>query len=89
MTEAAETCLCAAIKLSDGYIVRGHRHNDCLRTAWDMKRIGDSRPEQGFLTSHGRFVDREVARQLQEAAGIKSVAPDGYRGTELYSEDLY
>jgi hypothetical protein len=82
-----EVCLCAAILYSDGYIVRGHRHHDCLRTAWDdLKRR--ERGTQGFLTSRGRFVNRDEGLQLQFAAGIESAAPSGYRA-ELYSEDLY
>lgn len=32
-----EVCLCAAIQLPDGYIVRGHRHHDCLRVASELR----------------------------------------------------
>ncbi len=45
--------------------------------------------EQGFVTSAGRFVNRAEGRRLQDAAGVSSVAPGGYRGGLLYSEDLY
>ena len=45
--------------------------------------------EQGFITSENRYVSREEGRKLQEAAGIKSIDKDGYRGDSLYSEDLY
>ncbi|MGE3278053.1 MAG: hypothetical protein AB7O67_23320 [Vicinamibacterales bacterium] len=44
---------------------------------------------QGFVTSRGRYVTRSEGRQLQEAAGIGSVSPSGYRGDLLFSEDLY
>ena len=43
----------------------------------------------GFLASDGKFVDRFEAYAIQTAAGRSSVAADGYRGLELYSEDLY
>jgi hypothetical protein len=89
-----EVCLAAAVLMPDGYIVRGHRHSDCLKTAFYLNANanrwpGRTRITQGFLTSYGRFVTRTEGRQLQEAAGIQSVAPGGYRGDELYSEDLY
>lgn len=101
-TEAAkETVICAAIRLPDGRIIRGHRHGDCIRTAielvdhrhsiglepapWDSL-MGD---DQGFITSANRYVDRIEGMRLQRAAGIESVARGGYRGTFLFSEDLY
>jgi hypothetical protein len=89
-----EFCICAAIQLGDGYIVRGHRHNDCLNTIYDLRmagrRVGQvSDTKQGFITSRGRFVGREEALALQKAAGIPSAAPGGYRGKILFSQDLY
>lgn len=45
---------------------------------------------QGFLTSKGRFVNREEGCALQIAAGIASVDKElPYHNGELYSEDLY
>ena len=88
-----EVCVCAAVKLLNGYVVRGHRHNDCYRTLQGMERwkngsVGDV--EDGFMTTKNRFVDRKEGLKLQLAAGIKSVDKEGkYRGDELYSEDLY
>lgn len=87
-----EVCVCAAIKLPDGYIVRGHRHHDCLRSAGEMARFkgvkgGDV--VQGFLTTHERFVDRDEGLRLQLVAGRHSINPTGDYGTQLYSEDLY
>lgn len=87
----SEVCICAAIRLSNGYIVRGHRHNDCLRTIAGMQ-IDFKRPtlaDQGFMTSSNRFVGRELALRLQIEAEVESVRPGGYIGNELYSEDLY
>ena len=80
----------------DGYIIRGHRHDACFFTAKQIKRYTSeelkksfSQERQGFLTSYGRYVNREEGRKLQEAAGIKSADPEGYRGKTLFSEDLY
>lgn len=82
-----EVCLCAAIRFDDGLIIRGHRHADCMRTAYNQTPRPIGHPEQGFLTTLGRFVDRQDGLHLQQAAGIDSVR-GGYQ-QELYSEDLY
>lgn len=90
-----EICICAAIRLPDGRIIRGHRHGDCIRTAealiewenpgaWGAKMCRD----QGFVTSQNRYVGRDEGLKLQMAANIPSAARDGYRW-QLYSEDLY
>jgi len=88
-----EVCLCAALKTADGYVIRGHRHDDCIQTAIKMKKQIDRQADhtgQGFLTSRGRFVTRREAMKIQIAAGIQSVAFEGgYRGDILFSEDLY
>jgi len=87
-----EICICAAMKMPDGYIIRGHRHGDCFHTASAIPRYVDMSFEgvsQGFVTSKNRFVSREEGRKLQDAAGIKSADPEGYRGQTLFSEDLY
>ena len=85
----SEICICAAVRLHDGYIVRGHRHHDCLRTiaelqrcGWVIERVGQD--AQGFLTTNNRFVDRvEGARLMREAGKL----PDNRE--QLFSEDLY
>lgn len=90
-----EVCLCAAVLLHDGRIVRGHRHDDCISTVIKWRNTGQEtgRVEdvmQGFLTSRGRWVDRHEAARLQQAAGIKSVNPRSRDWpTYLFSEDLY
>ena len=88
-----EICICAALRLRDKtcYIVRGHRHRDCLET---IARKGiDSNPklwEQGFITSHNRFVDRRDGFNLQQLQEIESANPEGYNSAGwLFSEDLY
>lgn len=86
-----EICICAAIKLKDGRIYRGHRHGDCFRAMMDekVKKEDYIESEQGFMTTKNRFVGREEGRKLQELAGIKSADREGYRGKTLFSEDLY
>jgi hypothetical protein len=99
-----EIVICAAIRLPDGRVIRGHRHGDCIRTAKELidhrHSIGfeptdyeglrpDMGPEsQGFVSSRNRYVTRADGLALQLSAGIESVAEGGYRGT-LFSEDLY
>jgi len=87
-----EIVICAAVRLEDGRIFRGHRHTDALRTSCDV--VGDTwkcpyGDDQGFITSRNRYVTREEALQLQHAAGIPSACPSGYRARQLFSEDLY
>lgn len=88
-----EICICAAIKLNDGLIIRGHRHGDCINNLRQRPDMTDDRYKghvQGFITSKNRFVTREEGRKLQDEAGIQSAEKDGgYRGNTLFSEDLY
>jgi hypothetical protein len=85
-------CICAAIKLPDGYIIRGHRHHNCFRTLDDSPRYKETSAlsiVQGFVTSENKFVGRYEALDIQQAANIPSSNPIGYIGNQLYSEDLY
>lgn len=87
-----EVCLCAALLMPDGFIIRGHRHDDCLMTAGGYKRYDKGhmhQATQGFLTTFGRFVDRREAMQLQRVAGTRRPDGDELRGDVLFSEDLY
>ncbi len=79
-TAEREVCLCAAIQMADGYVFRGHRHDDCYLTmgGWTKYTKADGHAAvQGFLTSRGRFVTRKEAAELH-----------GYSGV-LTSEDLW
>ena len=88
MERETETCTCAALRCVNGTIIKGDRHGDCFRAALEIDE--DARnAEQGFLTTLGRFVDRREGQRIQKAAGIASADPEGYRGDELFSEDLY
>lgn len=93
-----EICICAAVRASDGYIVRGHRHAHAMWTlhmipAYSKEHIHPD--NQGFITSRNRFVGRKEGCKLQIAAGIPSAlegtpySGSAYAGHELFSEDLY
>lgn len=94
LKEEMEIVICAAIRMPDGYIIRGHRHNNCIMTASSIPRykgIHTHGDDQGFVTSLNRYVTRKQGYEIQKAAGIESVCKEGdrYLGGELYSEDLY
>lgn len=89
-----EFCICAAIQMPDGEIIRGHRHNNCYDVVRSRPNAESNRENivaavQGFITSTNRFVDRKEAMRLQIAAGIPSQFSRGYCGDILFSEDLY
>ena len=62
-----EICICAAVQLADGHIVRGQHHVDCLASVLgvSMHDCGLVVAEEGFLTSRNRFVTREEGYRLQ------------------------
>lgn len=81
--------ICSAILMPDGYVIRGHRHNDCLRTASGILRYkekGEERILQGFVTSNNVFVNRASAMIIAKNAGQ---VDEKHKGKELFSEDLY
>lgn len=85
-----ETIICSAIKLENGKIYFGHRHNHCLEAingelSWNMNRqeIAKVSKEQGFITNLNRFVDRKEGAKIFIASGGKLTSDS------LYSEDLY
>lgn len=90
-----EVCICAAIQLQDGRVIRGHRHDDCLQTAMKWRRAGQEvgsiqQAAQGFLTSHERFVSREEgARLTYEAGRLSAQTGAPFTSNLLFSEDLY
>lgn len=94
MLTTKEFCVCAAVRLDDGRIVRGHRHDDCIQTVLKWKDAGQDvgsihQEQQGFVTSTGRFVGREEAMILQQACGATTPTGHPLRGSILTSEDLY
>lgn len=88
-----ERCVCAAIKLPNGDLVKGKRHNNCISMAVGLGATRDdiANAIQGFMTTTGRFVDRKQGMEIQKASGLPSAySHDGmYRGEILFSEDLY
>ena len=86
--------ICAAIRFTeDGTIIRGHRHDYCLKYAMEipkLKTYNFAKAEQGFIDAENKFVTRLEAMDIQIAAGIPSF--DGHElksGYILFSEDLY
>ena len=79
-----EIIICAAVRASDGKVVRSYRHNDAIRTLQAMVGYDGEQPHgenQGFVTSTDRFVDRREAYRLH--------FPDRAEPDELRSDDLY
>ncbi len=80
--------------MPDGRTFYGHRHHHCIAALRDTGETSHDF-EQGFITNHMRFVDRQEGFRIQTAAGIKSRlegtvnASAAYRNGKLYSEDLY
>ena len=82
-----------------GLLFTGWRHCDCFVTmhAWSERLSDDERSlvgeeqlaglHQGFMTSTGRFVDREEAYVIAIHAGQTKGKMTG--SGSLYSEDLY
>lgn len=99
-----EHIICATIHFEDdvrhvhqpkgiltGFVVAGHRHNNCYATArildpfMTYKKFDNVK---GFLTNLNRFVNREEAMQIALKAG-QVKAGETQNETKLYSEDLY
>jgi hypothetical protein len=89
-----EFCICAAIRMPNGEVIHGHRHNHCydvVRARENANRLDIIAAEQGFVTSAGRFVGRKEGMILQRASGKPSAyhREGQYVGDCLFSEDLY
>ena len=86
-----EQCICAAIRLPNGEVWRGHRHDDCIIIAGNggASRLDIAAAEQGFITSRNRFVSRGEGAAIQRAAGIVSATTGRLPVPPLFSEDLY
>ncbi len=90
-----EYILCAAV-LYKGIVISGYRHADCALVLKELltDHIGfvdtPERKDQGFLTSHNRFVDRREAFKIAKANNqIWHKMHDDADDIELTSEDLY
>lgn len=65
-----ERILHAAFKTKSGYVVTGKCHGDCF---WKGRNMGlemsSKAQDQGFVTSKGRYVNREKAALIAKRAG--------------------
>lgn len=96
MEQTKEKIICAAVRFN-GKVWMGHRHPHALAAMKDelsytMNRFqmieASTDRDQGFVTSTGRFVDREEAHII--AGEAKQITSKEYNeDTKLYSEDLY
>lgn len=81
--------ICAAIRTKRNVVIRGHRHNDCTRTAFGVPSITQediTYRTDGFMDSYNQFVDRKEAKIIATESG--QVIED-HHITDLYSEDIY
>lgn len=75
----------AAVKSVDGWIFLGKCHADCFHQAHNIGvKMSQSADDQGFVTSHGRYLRRRPAAILAGDAGQvdRKIAI-------LFSEDLW
>jgi len=88
-----ETIVGVAMLLRDGEVLtapKPKRHHHIFRDYYDEHNDVPLGPIQGFVTDTGRFVDREEAWKIAEAAGqLIERAPTDGRGGTLYSEDVW
>jgi hypothetical protein len=78
-----EIVIGAAVRASNGMVVRGYRHVDAICTLQGMPGYEDESPrgaDQGFITLSNRFVDRAEAYRLH--------FPNRVEPGELQSDDL-
>ena len=72
----------------DGVLIAGWSHADILCTLNRMGVMsGFDKWQQGFITSHKRYVDRREAAIIAIAA--EQVEAKNLRNMQLYSEDLF
>lgn len=76
----------SAIKYPWGEVVVGFRHSDIMKFMAQRRIRSGVRCTQGFITSTGRFLDREQA--AAHARIVSKQVSEEHRG-ELYSEDLW
>lgn len=86
-----ERILCAAVKYK-GQIICGYRHSDCWATItfFDPEATPPNREDNGFLTSHKRFVDREEGYLIAKDNNQLLMKPKtNDKGEILTSECMY
>lgn len=88
-----EKIMAVAIKLPCGLIFgasRPFRHHHLIRCIGELylnNEVASFVADQGFITTHGRYVHRIEARNIAEETG--QMLPHVLKHTELYSENLW
>jgi hypothetical protein len=95
--EKPEHILCAAL-VYKGIIIAGHRHSDCYAVIRNLYKVFTHDPieltglperkDQGFLTSHNRYVSRAEAWEIAKANDQIAFGKDS-SDDFLISENLY
>ena len=88
MIEAAPELIVAAAIRTAGVVVmveRPGRHGDCINV---LHGRGFKHDDHGFVTSHGRFVNRKEAGDLVQQTGQGSPSTRITSG-HLFSDDLW
>lgn len=86
----SETIVAAALRINGMTVsdIPPARHHTLL---WAVSGINDNlrigSEQQGFITSTGRFVDRQEALEIALAA--KQIERPKYQPHQLFSEDLW
>lgn len=65
------------------------RHHTLLHTTWDMVDAALAFEDQGFITSTGRYVEREEALKIALASGQPMIDHPSRHAKWLFSEDLW
>ena len=71
--------------IRSGFVITGHRHHNCLTTAFILAVDKKLLKNQGFITTSNVYLTRQEAMRLAKEKGqIKDNNKD-----MLFSEDLY
>lgn len=65
------------------------RHYNIIHALFEYTKKRTLPQDQGFLTSSGRFVEREEALQIALASGQPMIQHLSRHATQLFSEDLW
>jgi hypothetical protein len=79
----------SAIMILSGKIFTGHRHCDCFKKAFEAGEKPPQHEIQGFMTTHGRFVTRKLAKKIATEAGQLEGREKHNPQDILMSEDIY
>ena len=80
--------------IKSGYVIAGLRHHNCFATLSILTNKNQSHLQyekvQGFLTSKGRFVNRQEGLVVARSANQVSADFIAHKhNAELHSEDIY